>query len=260
MKIFPLLLLLVLAGVAVTAQQQNAPLMQKGRQVLFDFRNDHVSNSPRITAATQRMVLSKVFRKYLTDGDKCGRNFDASGDDYLAAARRAGQIVPSINDMATGSFTAPGQTQTLYVIAVGECNASHAENFGSKRVAIFSGQQLVADFDIDFHSTIMHKTDLNSDGVDELLMITGDMAQGTITEMATLFEFRNGRARVIEDFGTVVLDSCASGMSGSSSKASVLSISNIEPGKMPKLRIDNYVASCRTTKRWRFLSTGKMPE
>ena len=254
MKIFPLVLSLFLAAAGVVAQQQT------GRQTLFDFRKDHVSNPGRITAATQRMVLSKVFRKYLNDADKCSRNFDSSGDDYLAAARRAGQIVPSINDIATGSFTAPGQTQTLYVISVSECNASHADNFGTKRVAIFSGQQLVADMDIDFHSSIMRKTDLNADGVDELLMVTGDMAQGTVVEMATLFEFRNGRARVLEDFGTVVEDSCAAAMSGSSSKASVLSFSNPEPGKMPKLRIDNYVASCRNTKRWRFLSTGKMPE
>ena len=260
MRVFPLLLLLFIGSIAAVAQQQNAPVMQKGRQVLFDFRNDHVSSPPKITAATQRMVLSKVFRRYLTDGDKCSHPVDAGGDDFLAAARRAGQIVPSINDVATGSFTAPGQTQTAYVIFVGECNASHAENFGSKRVAIFSGQQLVADVDVDFHSSIVRKTDLNSDGVDELLMTTGDMAQGTVVEMASLLEFRNGRVRVIEDFGTVVEDSCASGMSGSSSKASVLSITDIEPGKMPKLRMDNYVASCRNAKRWRFLSTGKMPE
>ena len=260
MKVFPLVLLGFLANIAVVAQQQNAPLMQKGRQVLFDFRKDHAGGSPRITGPTQRMVLSKVFRKYLSDADKCNRDFDASGDDYLAAARRAGQVVPSINDMATGSFTEPGQTQTAYVIFVGECNASHAENFGSKRVAIFSGQQLVADVDVDFHGSIIRKTDLNSDGIDELLMITGDMAQGTVVEMASLLEFRNGRVRVIEDFGTVVEDSCASGMSGSSAKASVLSISDIEPGKMPKLRIDNYVACCRNTKRWRFLSAGKMQE
>ena len=256
MKILPLLLLLSLG----MSQQQNTPVMQKGRQVLFDFRKDHASSSPRITAATQRMVLSKVFRKYLTDGDKCSHPVDASGDDFLAAARRAGQIVPSINDMVTGSFTAPGQTQTAYVIDVGECNASHAENFGSKRVAIFSGQQLVADMDIDFHANIVRKTDLDSDGIDELLMTTGDMAQGTVIEMATLFDFRNGRARKIEEFGTVVEDSCGSGSSGSASKASVLSISDIEPGKMPKLRIDNYKASCRTPTRWRFLSTGKMQD
>lgn len=258
MKIVPLLLVVFVGSVATVGQQQSAPLMQKGRQVLFDFRKDRAASPAKITPANERMVLSRVFRRYMTDPDKCNRDFNASSEDYLAAARAAGQIVPSITDMATGSFTAPGQTQTAYVIWVGECNASHAENFGSKRVAIFSGQQLVANVDVDFHNSIVRKTDLNSDGIDELLMTTGDMAQGTVIEMASLIEFRDGRVHVIEDFGTVIEDSCGSGTPGSSSKASVLSISDIEPGKMPKLRIDNYVASCRNTKRWRFLSTGKM--
>ena len=258
MKIFPLLLVLFAVSVGGVGQQQSAPLMQKGRQVLFDFRKDRAASPAKITPANERMVLSRVFRRYMTDADKCNRDFNPSSEDYLAAARAAGQIVPSITDMASGSFTAPGQTQTAYVIWVGECNASHAENFGSKRVAIFSGQQLVANVDVDFHNSIIRKTDLNSDGVDELLMATGDMAQGTVVEMASLIEFRDGRVHVIEDFGTVIEDSCGSGTPGSSSKASVVSISDIEPGKMPKLRIDNYVASCRNTKRWRFLSTGKM--
>jgi hypothetical protein len=226
--------------------------------VLFDFRKDRTGKSAPITAATQRLVLSKVFRKYLTDENKCSKDFARGDGDYLAAARRAGQIVPLIGESATGSFTAPGQVQTAYVIFTYECGATHAENFGTKRVAIFSGQQLVADVDADFMSTFVRKTDLNSDGVDELLMTTGDMAQGTLIQMATLVEFKNGRRRVIEEFGTVVEDSCASGSPGSSSKASVLSMSNFAPGKIPNLRIDNYVASCRNVKRWRFLSTGKM--
>ena len=258
MKTVPLLLVLLLLSSVLSAQQQRPPLMQKGRQVLFDFRADRADKSPRIPPATQRLVLSKVFPKYLSDESKCSRDFQPSGDDYLASARNAGQIVPSIADAVTGSFTAPGKTETAYVILTGECNASHAENYGSKRVAIFSGQQLVADVDADFKSHIVRKTDLNSDGVDELLMTSGDMAQGTFIEMAVLVEFKNGRRHVIEDFGTVVEDSCASGFPGSSARASVLSISDLEPGKMPKLRIDNYVSSCRTVKRWRLLSTGKM--
>lgn len=259
MKTLPLFLVLfVLSSVVLVGQQQRQPVMQKGRQVLFDFRQDRVEKSVRISAATQRMVLSKVFRKYLTDDNKCRQDFAGGGDDYLAAARKAGQIVPSISESASGSFTAPGQVQTAHVIFTGECAASHADNFGSKRIAIFSGQQLIADVDTDFKSAIVRKTDLNNDGLDELLLTSGDMAQGTLIQMAALVEFRNGRMRVIEDFGTVVEDSCASGFPGSSSKASVLSMSDFEPGKMPKLRIDNYVASCRNAKRWRFLSTGKM--
>jgi hypothetical protein len=258
MKTIPLLfLLLTFCSSVLMAQKQDTPA-QKGRQTLVDFRVEQDTASPKIPLATQRLILSKVFRRYLTDQSKCNPQFEGGGDDYLAAARKAGQIVPSIADMATGSFTAPGQTQTAYVIFTGECGASHADNFGSKRVAIFSGQQLVADVDADSKGDIVRKTDLNSDGVDELLMTSGYMGQGTLIEMAALFEFRNGRLRIIEDFGTVVEDSCASGFPGSSSKASVLSMSDFEPGKMPRLRMDNYVASCRNLKRWRFLSTGKM--
>ena len=86
-------------------------------------------------------------------------------------------------------------------------------------MAIFSGQQLVADVDVDFKSSIVRKTDLNSDGVDELLMTAGDMNQGELVEMAALVSFQNGRYRVIHDFGTVIDDDCGAVRSGSSSKA-----------------------------------------
>lgn len=249
------LVILALIVTALPHQQQ----LQKLKQTLVDFRQDRTTPSPKISAATERSVLSKVFRQYLTDSNKCDQQFDASSNnDPLKAARNAGQIVPTIEDVATGSFTAAGQTETAYVIFVSECNASHADNYGTKRVAIFSGQRLVADMDADFRGSIALKTDLNSDGINELLMTTGDLNQGVTTETAALVSFQNGRLRVIHDFGTVVEDSCASEMRGSSAKASVISISDVILGEMPKLRADNYVAGCRGTKRWRFLSTGRM--
>ena len=247
---------LCLALISVAVAQK--PAVQKDRQVLFDFRVEEEATTPKITPVTEKMVLSKVFRKYLTDANRCNSQLDTSGDsDPLAAARKAGQMVPSILDSTTGSFTAPGQTQTLYVISVSECNASHADNFGTKRVAIFSGQQLVADVDDEFAKTIVRKTDLNSDGVDELLMTTGDIAQGTLIEMATMVTFQNGRRNLIEDFGAVVNDSCASGFPGSQAEASVLYISDVVPGSMPKLTQENYSSDCRKTKRWRLVSRGK---
>lgn len=250
--------ILLLLAIATSAAAQN-PTLQKGRQVLLDFREDRKVSDVRVPAATQRSVLSKVFRRYLPDGNRCDSNFEA-GDvsDPLAAARKAGQIVPAIVDMTTGSFTAAGQTQTLYVISVSECNASHADNFGTKRVAIFAGQQLVADVDADFASTIVKKTDLDSNGIDELLMTTGDMSQGTLTEMATLVSFDRGHRRVIQDFGSVVEDSCASEMAGATSDASVIYISDVVPGTMPKLTQENYSSSCRgKTRRWKLVSRGK---
>ena len=250
-------LLIIFLGLTTIGAQQ----LKKGKQTLFDFRTSDVRPPPKITRSTERTVLGKVFRKYLTDAEKCKHGVDyADAPDMLTGARNAGQMAPSISDVATGSFTAAGQAQTVYVISVNECTASHADNFGTKRVAIFSGQQLVADFDVDFHNGIALKTDLNSDGINELLMTTGDMSQGTLTETATLMSFQNGRLNVVKDFGTVVEDSCASGFPASASKASVISISDVVPGQMPKIIQDNYQASCANTKRWKFLSNGRMPE
>ena len=250
--------ILSLLFVASLAMAQS-PTLQKDRQILADFRVNRPAPSAKIPLATQRTVLSKVFRRYLTDENKCSSQFDASGGaDPLAAARKAGQIVPSIVDVVNGSFTAVGQTQTAYLISVSECNASHADNFGTKRMAIFSGQQLIADVDVDFNSSIVRKTDLNSDGIDELLMSGGDMNQGEIVEIAALVTFQNGHFRVIHDFGTVYNDDCGAERPGSSAKASVLYISEVFPGRMPKLTMDNYASKCRAAKRWRFVSSGKM--
>lgn len=249
------ILILALTIAAILPQQQ----LKKEKQTLIDFRISDSKPGPPIPVAIQRAVLSKVFRRYLSDESKCDQQFDPSGNaDPLKAARNAGQIVPSIADSATGSFTAPGLTQTAYVISVSECNATHADNFGTKRIAIFSGRQLVVDLDADFHTNIVLKTDLNSDGVNELLMTTGDMNQGTLIEMASLVSVQGGRRKVLQEFGTVVEDSCASGSSGSSSRAAVISISDVVPGEMPKLKQDNYVSSCRNVKRWRFASSGPM--
>ena len=227
--------------------------------MLLDFRADRGFNAPKISAATEKYVLSKMFRRYLTDADKCNQKFDAgNGSDPLAAARKAGEIVPSIFDMATGSFTAAGQSQTLYVVSVSECNASHADAFGTKRVAIFSGQQLIADLDVNFKQAIARKTDLNNDGIDELLLTSVDQHQGEIMEMATLLSFQNGRLQEIHDFGPVIQDTCASARPGSYSKASVLYFAGAGPGSMPKLSVETYQAGCGKIKRWRLISRGPL--
>ena len=232
------------------------------KQTLYDFRSDKPELTPeKISPASQKMVLSKVFRKYLTDANKCNPNFKGNGtDDYLAAARKAGQIAPSIIDSASGSFTAAGQTETAYLISVAECGASHADNFGTDRVAIFSGQQLVANVDTDFRSSFVKRADLNGDGIEELLMASSYMNQGTLTASAALVTFQGGKLNVVKDFELVNEDSCASGFPGSSAKAAVISYVSPAPGQMPKLQQDNYASSCRSVRRWRYLSTGKMPE
>src|SRR5688572_2383911 len=252
-----ILILLVIFSAAVAQK----PLPPKGRQVLLDFRKDRNTTAPKISAATEKYVLSKMFRRYLTDQSRCNQNFNAGNNsDYLTAARRAGEIVPSIYEVVTGSFTAAGQQQTLYLVSVSECNASHADAFGTKRVAIFNGQQLVADVDVNFKNNIELKTDLNGDGIDELLLSSADTHQGVVEEMATLVSLQNGRMQVINDFGLVSEDSCASLIPGSASKASVLYTSADAPSTMPKFTMENYQAGCNKNRRWRLISRGKIQE
>jgi hypothetical protein len=228
------------------------PLLQRQppRQVLYDFRIEQVRPLQKISPAIQRDVLSKVFRRYLTDPNRCKADFDA-GEEYLAGARRAGQIVPDVAQIMNGSFTAAGQNETAYLIFVNECNASHADNFGSKRLAIFSGSRLVADIDLDFKSSSALKTDLDKDGIDELLMTSGDMHQGEMIVMAALMSFQNGRMRVVEDFGTVIEDSCASLRPGSAAKAKVLYLTNAAPGQKPRITVAHFAAGCGDVRRWR---------
>jgi hypothetical protein len=231
------------------------------REVLHDFRRETRARTPRITAATTKKVLSTVFRSYLTDEKQCKNEFDTSGsDDYLENARRAGMIVPEVIDMATGAFTAPGERQTAYVIDVSECGASHADNNGSKRIAIFSGDKLVADVDASFKRTILRVTDLDSDGASELLMTGGDMNQGIVIEVASLISLRDGQLRVLQDFEKVTENSCESGLPDSNQMAAVITYAaGSAKGQMPELLVENYKASCKNT-RWRFLSKGKMPD
>jgi hypothetical protein len=253
-----IIFLLFIASLSTSLTFAQKPVLQKDRQVLVDFRKNTEVAPPNIPLPTQKTVLSKVFRKYLTNESQCSSDFNSgAADDPLAAARKAGQIVPRIIDSATGSFTSPGESQTAYVIFVGECNASHADNYGTKRIAIFQGPRLIADVDTDFKRDIVRKTDLNSDGVDELLMTGGDMNQGTVVEMAALVSFQGGRFRVLEDFGAVLEDNCGSGRPASTATASVVYISDVVPGDMPKLTMENYTATCRKTMRWRLISTGK---
>ena len=250
-----ILILLVLVSPAVAQK----PPLQTARQILVDFRKERHIPPPKISAATERTVLSKMFRRYLKDQNQCNQNFNAGNNsDHLAAARRAGEIVPSIYNVATGSFTAAGQQQTLYLVSVSECNASHADAFGTKRVAIFNGQQLVADLDVNFKDNIVVKTDLNGDGIDELLLSSVDQHQGIVEQMATLVSFPDRRVQVVHDFGLIVEDSCASLMTSSASKASVLYATPGAPGTMPKFTMENYQAGCNKNRRWRLISRGKM--
>ena len=264
--------IIIAAMLAVAAVSSFAAWQTRGRegdnsrsrqQALYDFRMQRQDSPPTLAPADERRILSAVFKSYLESADDCKGIETPVSDDYLASARKAGQIVPGVVSMATGSFTAAGEQQTAYIIAVDECNASHADNYGTKRLAVFSGQKLIADVDTDFKREILRTSDLNGDGVNELLLSGGDMNQGIAVGVAALVELHEGKLRVIKDFSKTEENSCESGLSDSNAMASVIFYTPAAKGKMPDFHVDNYRAKCLPDSklaRWQFLSSGPMPD
>ena len=260
-KIIIIALLAIIAAVSSLAAWQTGERQtdDSARQTLHDFRKETPYESPNLSPAAQKKILSAVFSSYLEDEKGC--KFINTSD--LEAARKAGLFTPAVKDIVTGSFTAAGERQTAYLILVGECNYTHATSYGSKRLAVFSGEKLVADADTNFRSSVLRISDLNNDGVNELLLSAFDMNQGVEVEVATLVEFSRGQLRILKDFGMTSENSCNSGLSGIDMKASVISYAPAAQGKMPEFRVDNYRAECTDNPaeaKWSFLSTGPLPE
>ncbi|HEX7773555.1 MAG TPA: hypothetical protein VF435_14120, partial [Pyrinomonadaceae bacterium] len=69
MKLILFLVIVVSVAVGQTG-------LRKDRQLLVDFRNDNNSAPIKIAPATQRAVLSKLFRRYLTNANQCKADFD----------------------------------------------------------------------------------------------------------------------------------------------------------------------------------------
>jgi hypothetical protein len=266
MKKIIIFALVAVAGASSLAAWQTRGRQGKGvgKQVLYDFRKQARGSTPNLAPAVERRILNAVFNSYLESADNCKRDEQiAAADDYLAAARKAGQIVPEIVATASGSFTTAGERQTAYIISVGECTASHADNYGTKRLAVFSGQKLVADVDTNFKKSILRVSDLNGDGINELLLGGGDMNQGISVGLAALVSLADGDWQVIKDFSKTEEDSCNSGSSDSNATASVISYVPALKGNMPEFQVDNYRAACLSggkLGRWKFLSSGPMPD
>src|SRR5258708_2137447 len=225
------------ARLAALSKREQPPLsvaLAGANQLLFDFRHPPTKKSrPKLSAAAQDKIISTIFHSYLKEGERC------SDEIYsIEEARAKGQISPTIEDSAIGSFTATGTKQTAYTINVGECNASHADGFGTKRLVIFENQKLVANVDADQHSEILQVFDLDQDGINELLLDGGFMNQGISVEHSILVDFQEGKLRVVHDFGQTSYDSCPSGQKKSSSGALAIFYTTLVKGQMPEFRTD----------------------
>jgi hypothetical protein len=181
-----------------------------------------------------RRVLDLVFSgRYVSDPAQCQGTY---GSRPLSAARAAGDFVPSLREVASGSFTERGKPQRLYRIDVGECGASHADHYGSTMLAVFEAEALVASALLEGGTSLNSVFDFDGDGWNEVLLTQGDTHQGENTLSARLVRFEGVRLVVLRSFGEVLDDSCWGGSPGATSTFSVIR-ARLTAGQPPRFRV-----------------------
>jgi hypothetical protein len=159
----------------------------------------------RLSRAASDRILDRLFGrgKYLIDATRC-----KDSSETLEQSRRVGNFAPQVFQAATGSFTIPGSSQTLYLVTTGECGAPHADNFGSVTLAVMEGDNVVIKAMTSGGSSIRDVVDLDGDGVEEIVLASGTTNMGSVIELVSLVRFERGKLVTAKDFGKVYEDNC----------------------------------------------------
>ena len=192
----------------------------------------------RVPREEANAVLRAVFPRFLIDEDQC------ESVNSLEEARARGQIVPRVDAAVAGFFTAPHARETLYLVAVGECFATHAENWGTKRAVVLRDGRVVANTEIDGSNSIAKIVDSDGDGIEEIVFSGGFFSQGSLELWASWQEFRGGQLTTIADFGTVLEDSCENGLGPGSFEYTVVHAARELNGTM-RIDKESHVGICK---------------
>jgi len=229
------------------------------KEVLFDFRENAKAKSLMPSDRESEDVNSAVFGTLRASRDSEVICEQEDPKECLAEDRLAGRIEPEVLFMLKGSFTRPNSDQNAFIVAAHEFSASHADNFGTKRLAIFESKKLVFNVDIGDYTDVPKTLDLRHDGT-QALLLTGAFSQmGSIVQWAKLVDLNGGKVSVLKDFGIVSSEDCGSGLKKSHRYAAQLLFTPSAAGSVPKAyRQDVYQSGCDES-AWKRYSEGKIP-
>ena len=213
--------------------RSNSGFSSLDKKILYDSRQREPASDAEVDAATTRKILSAVFPSYLSAIRHC-----KAGEE----ANAPGQIVPTLRSAATGSFTAAGLKQTVYLIDVGECNRDPA--LSTRRLVVFTADALTASVEAPLGAEKLKTYDLNGDGKNELLLQGGNTGQGEWIEVARLVEFDKDKLATVEDFGQIYDDTCDTDVASKSISASVVYYLPPPTGQKPRFTVELYRAPC----------------
>lgn len=145
---------------------------------------------------------------------------------------------------ATGAFTASGARETAYIVT--RDGDSQAESPGTKKLAVFAADKLVVALDIQGDKEILKTTDLNLDGINELLLSGGVTRQGETNVALRLVELRGRTLKEIYTVSDAYSDNCGGTDTTDVGRFNVTAIyaAPTTRGRFPELRLDTFTAAC----------------
>jgi hypothetical protein len=202
------------------ASQITSPTNAQGTVTLLDNRKEQVDEPPRVDAETQRRILQAVYGPRAETGDY------------------------SINSRASGSFTREGQKETVYLLQPGGPVAADPNGAQDLTLAIFDeANQLAAKIKSRDFNFIIGTSDMNGDGVNELLLEGSFFNMGTLGSSARLVELKDKRLKIIKDFDSVYENPCE-GDATERVKAVLITYRPSGKGSPPEFNVARYSAPC----------------
>jgi hypothetical protein len=235
------------------------------RRVLLDMRyraerrqlsdEEFRAHGEELVAVNKR-VLPDVFPNgYLarshSECDEVSTKKMADDPRELEWARVHGYFRPRVYKWRGGSFTEPHVGEALYQIVVGECNAQSGRlAYGSIQLAVYRGPMLRASFNTVLGTDVYPISDLNGDGVDELLLARDEHDDCGGFMRFSLVSLKGGELQVLHDFGTVGAHyRWDNSTNNYAIEVAVLSYIPKEDGQQPDFYRDIYRGHCKVTDR-----------
>ncbi len=217
-------------------------------QVLLDYRQEDFNSEspPQLPATTENFVISQVVRS--TDKP-------CSGD-----------LSPTVIDYAGGSFTNSQDEQVVYLVDLGD--SCHPRFTGTTRIAVASQGKVVTYGDVTGYSKIQQVSDVNGDGINELILEGSWIGQGYSLTYAKLIEIKPKGLLTVNNFEQVYGDNLLGTINSKLYKiASVISANRGSQGQTVFSR-KNYLARCfevepeegRNCSSYEYMSEEKFPE
>ena len=216
-------------------------------QILLDYRKEDFNSEslPQLPATTENLVISQVVRS--TD-KPC-----------------SGNLSPTVIDYASGSFTDPKEDQVVYLVDLGD--SCHPRFTGTRRIAVASSGKVVTYGDVTGYSKIQQISDVNGDGINELILEGSWLGQGYFSIYAKLIEIKPRGLLTLNNFEQVYGNNIGTLDPKALYKiASVISV-NLDSQGQTVFSRKNYLARCfeveqeeRDCSSYEYMSEGKFPE